>query len=68
MSKGSNIDRKANPAKARSSTSKQNKKQKIVFKQAAKKKHQKLSKDQSDHVRDALNRDVDLLYNVRGSR
>ena len=57
---GSKTNRKSNPAKARSST--------VAVKQAAKKRHQKWSRDRSERVRDALNRDADLLYNVCHSR
>ena len=57
---GSKTNRKSNPAKARSST--------IAVKQAAKKRNQKWSRDRSERVRDALNRDADLLYNVCHSR
>ena len=58
----SKANRKSIPAKHRPSISKQN----VAVKQAAKKKHQKWSKDRSERVRDALNRDADVLYSVRG--
>ena len=61
---GSKTNHRSNPAKARSSTNKQI----IDVKQAAKKRRQKWSKDRSERVRDALNRDADLLYHVRDSR
>lgn len=61
---GSKTNRKSKSTKTRSSTSKKN----IRVRQAAKKMNEKFSKDRSEHVRDALNRDVNLLYSVRDFR